>query len=169
MGVRREDTLQELRDGPNYRSFICQLLFTLPFFPWSHCSVKVVCRELLRTQRIVGSGLSLPHNSWPALLPFVQSALKNNELARFVNVPSVTAFTGLPAQEFFGLIKIALEEKIALSTPTQCHSVTDLHWPRWCHHSRTCIVQPVQEQIQRLRKMYRPTIAERAFSHAISG
>ena len=70
--------------------------FTLAYTPWTNGTIEVVCRELLRTLRVLTSEFQLSLRSWRSVLPVVQSVLNNTPLTRLANRCPLTAFTGLP-------------------------------------------------------------------------
>lgn len=68
-----------MSDGPkHFRNETSRLLehglksrhhFTLPYFPWSNGAVERLGKELLQASRPVLSGLQVPVDNWPQLLP----------------------------------------------------------------------------------------------------
>lgn len=93
-----------MSDGPShFKNETLQLLakglstphsFTLPYCPWSNGAVERLGKELLRVTRSLLSELQQRPDSWPQLVPVVQSAINNAPSPQRNGVAPITAFTG---------------------------------------------------------------------------
>lgn len=85
----RNETMRLLAKGMQ-----CRHHFTLPYCPWSNGGIERLGKELLRTARAIISELQLRVDSWPDVIPVIQSALNLSPSPQRHNVCPLTAFTG---------------------------------------------------------------------------
>ena len=69
--------------------------FTLPYAPWSNGAIERLGKELLRSCRAILSELQLPLNTWPDILPIIQSALNHSPSPQRKDLSPIEIFTGL--------------------------------------------------------------------------
>ena len=60
--------------------------FTLPYSPWTNGAVERLGKEILRSARSLLSELKLPNDTWPDIIPVIQSSLNNSPSSHRLNI-----------------------------------------------------------------------------------
>ena len=137
----RNQTLQLLATGMRTKHH-----FTLPYCPWSNGAVERLGKELLRASRAILSEAQLPLNTWPDIIPVLQSALNNSTSPHRNHVSPLQAFTGRkPAAPILTFLRSETATPVTLSE---------------AQYERSTNIQQLQEIMENLHPLIASTLTE---------
>eukprot|EP00474_Spongospora_subterranea_P003802 CRZ04260.1 hypothetical protein [Spongospora subterranea] len=95
----------------NLSAFRPGLVLLTDYTPWTNCTVQDVKRHIWFLMKSLLSGLGLPFQEWPSLIPLENVVISQN-VCPGVGFAPINIFTGLEVTNFMGSIFISRPDQV---------------------------------------------------------